>query len=74
MSDFKWLHYKGGIILGCIRWYCKYKVSYRDLKEMMLELGIEVDHTTLNRWVLKYAPEMERRLRWYYRRHREYTS
>jgi len=47
MSDFKWKHFKGDIILGCVRWYCKYGISYRDLEEMMLERGVEVDHTTL---------------------------
>ena len=33
----------------------------------MLERGVEVDHTTLYRWVQQYAPEMEKRLRWYYK-------
>jgi transposase-like protein len=65
MSDFKWRHYAGEIILQCVRWYCKYGISYRDLEEMMRERGIEVDHTTLYRWVQTYAPEMEKRLRWY---------
>ena len=37
--------------------------SYHDLAEMMLERGLEVDHTTLYRWVQHYAPEMEKRLR-----------
>ncbi len=63
MSDFKWRHYQGEIILGCVRWYCKYAISYRDLDEMMLEPGFEVDHTMLYRWVLQYAPEIEKRLR-----------
>ncbi len=67
MSDFKWRHYQGEIILGCVRWYCKYGISYRDLEEMMLERGFEVDHTTLYRWVQYYAPEMEKRLRWYWK-------
>lgn len=67
MSDFKWRHYQGDIILGCVRWYCKYGISYRDLEEMMLERGFEVDHTTLYRWVQHYAPEMEKRLRWYWK-------
>jgi len=48
-----------------VRWYCKYGISYRDLEEMMLERGVEVDHTTLFRWIKNYAPEMEKRLRWY---------
>ncbi len=67
MSDFKWKHFQGEIILGCVRWYCKYGISYRDLEEMMVERGVEVDHTTLFRWVQQYAPEIEKRLRWYYK-------
>jgi len=67
MSDFKWRHFKGEMILGCVRWYCKYGISYRDLEEMMLERGMEVDHTTIYRWVQHYAPEMEKRLRWYWK-------
>lgn len=67
MNDFKWKRFRGEIILGCVRWYCKYGISYRDLEEMMLERGVEVDHTTLYRWVQQYAPEMKKRLRWYYR-------
>jgi len=67
MSDFKWRHFRGELILGCVRWYCKYGISYRDLEEMMLERGMEVDHTTIYRWVQHYAPEMEKRLRWYWK-------
>ena len=67
MSDFKWRHFRGEMILGCVRRYCKYGISYRDLAEMMLERGLDVDHTTLYRWVQHYAPEMERRLRWHWK-------
>ena len=67
MSDFKWRHFRGEMILGCVRWYCKYGISYRDLEEMMLERGLDVDHTTLYRWVQHYAPEMEKRLRWFWK-------
>lgn len=50
MSDFKWKHFQDEVILGCVRWYCRYGISYRDLGEMMVERDIEVDHTTsLNR-------------------------
>ena len=63
MSDFKWRHFAGDIILQCVRWYCKYGISYRELEEMMEERGICVDHTTLYRWVQTYAPEIEKRLR-----------
>lgn len=67
MSCFKSRHYRGEIILGCVRWYCKYGISYRDLEEMMLEWGFEIDHMTLYRWVQHYAPKMEKRLRWYWK-------
>jgi transposase-like protein len=66
MADFKGRHYQGAIILSCVRWYCKYGISYRDLEEMMVERGVEVDHTTLYRWVQRYAPEMEKRLRYFW--------
>ena len=67
MNDFKWRHYQGVIILGCVRWYCKYGISYRDLEEMMIERGLEVDHTTIYRWVQHYAPLMEKRLRYFWK-------
>ena len=59
MTDFKWRHYQGQIILGCVRWYCKYGISYRDLEEMMYERGVEVDHTTLYRWVQHNGKEIK---------------
>lgn len=60
---FKWRHFQADIILLNVRWYCRYALSYRDLEEMMAERGIEVDHSTINRWVLKYAPELDKRIR-----------
>ncbi|WP_250126738.1 IS6 family transposase [Chroococcidiopsis sp. CCMEE 29] len=60
---FKWRHFQADIILLNVRWYCRYALSYRDLEEMMQERGIEVDHSTINRWVLKYAPELDLRIR-----------
>ncbi len=53
------------IILVCVRWYCKYGISYRDLTEMMQERGVEVDPSTIMRWVHRYAPELEKRVRAY---------
>jgi hypothetical protein len=44
-TAFKWRHFQGELILQCVRWYCKYEISYRDLEEMMLERGLTVDHT-----------------------------
>jgi transposase, IS6 family len=60
---FKWRHFEAEIILLCIRWYVRYSLSYRDLEELMLERGLHVDHTTIYRWVQRYAPELDRRCR-----------
>jgi transposase-like protein len=62
-SLFKWRHFLPDIILLNVRWYCCYSLSYRDLEEMMAERGVEVDHSTINRWVLKFAPELDKRIR-----------
>jgi transposase, IS6 family len=64
-NPFKWRHFQSDIILLCVRWYLRYALSYRDLEEMMLERGLQVDHTTIYRWVQHYAPELERRCRPY---------
>ena len=53
------------IILLCVRWHCKYGISYRDLGEMTQERGISIDPSTLFRWVQRYAPELEKRVRAY---------
>ena len=64
LSDFfKWKHYEGEIILLNVRWYLKYPLSYRNLKEMMIERGVKVDHTTIMRWVHQYSPEIEKKIR-----------
>ena len=49
------------IIELCVRWYITYRLSYRDLVAMMAERGVEVSHTTIMRWVLRYVPEYEQR-------------
>ena len=45
----------------CVRWYLRYKLSFRDLVEMMAERGLSLAHTTIMRWIQGYAPEFERR-------------
>ena len=60
---FKWRHFQAEIILLNVRWYCRYSLSYRNLEEIMTERGLEVDHSTINRWVLDYGPELDRRCR-----------
>jgi transposase-like protein len=62
-SPFKWRHFEPTIILLCVRWYCRYQLSYRDLEEMMNERGLAVDHSTFWRWVQRYAPEINKRMR-----------
>jgi transposase-like protein len=44
-------------------WYVAYPISYRQLEEMRGERGVAVDHSTLNRWIIKYAPEVEKQFR-----------
>jgi transposase, IS6 family len=63
LNPFKWRHFQADIILLCVRWYLRYSLSYRDLEEIMLERGLHVDHTTIYRWVQRYAPELEKRCR-----------
>src|ERR671912_2512675 len=65
LSIFKRRRFPVEIILLCVRWYCKYGISYRDLAEMMHERGVEVDPSTIFRWVQRYAPEIEKRIRQY---------
>jgi transposase-like protein len=62
-SPFKWRHYPPELILLCVRWYCRYQLSYRDVEEMMRERGLDVDHSTVFRWVQRYAPEINKRIR-----------
>ena len=59
-SPFKWRHFEVEIILLCLRWYVRFPLSYRDLEEMLLERGLQVEHTTISRWVQQYAPALER--------------
>jgi IS6 family transposase len=66
MSDpslFKRRHFEAEIILCAVRWYLRYALSYRDVEELMHEPGVSVDHTTVFRWVQRYAPELEKRCR-----------
>ena len=49
------------IIELCVRWYITYRLSYRDLVAMMAERGVVVAHSTILRWVTRYAPEYEKR-------------
>ncbi len=67
MNVFKGRHFQYAIIIWAVRWYCKYGISYRDLEEMLSERGIEVDHSTIYRWVQYYAPKILDKLKWYWK-------
>src|SRR5271166_2590401 len=58
---FEGRHFDREIIVLCVRWYLRFKLSFRDLVEMMAERGLSMAHTTIMRWVHHYAPEFERR-------------
>jgi transposase-like protein len=53
-------HFDREVILLCVRWYLRYKLSLRDLVEMMAERGLHLAHTTIMRWVQRYVPEFEK--------------
>ncbi len=57
---FKGSHFERDAIRWGVRWYVAYPLSYRQIEEMMQERGVEVDHSTLHRWVLKYVPMLEK--------------
>lgn len=55
---FKGRHFDQSVILLCVRWYLAYGLSLRDLKEIMAERGICVDHWTIHRWVVHFSPQL----------------
>ena len=54
-------HFPKEIIILCVRWYVTYRLSYRDLVDMMAERGVYVSHSTILRWVLRFIPEFVKR-------------
>src|SRR5215472_2745596 len=60
---FRGRHLEDVIIILCVRWYLRYSLSYRDVEEMMAERGLLGDHVTIWRWVQRYAPILNQRLR-----------
>src|SRR5438445_625955 len=65
LKDLEWLfggrHFDREIIVLCVRWYLRYKLSLRDLVEMMAERGLSLAHTTIMRWVKRFTPELVKR-------------
>jgi transposase-like protein len=58
---FKGPHFERDITVLCVRWYLRFKLSFRDLVEVMAERGVSLSHTTIMRWIQCYAPEFEKR-------------
>lgn len=54
-------HFDRDVIILCVRWYLRYKLSLRDLVEIMAERGLSLAHTTILRWVQRYTPEFVKR-------------
>ena len=60
MLTAKGMRFPIDIILVCIRWYAAYPLSYRHLEEMMEERGVFVDHSSINRWAIRFLPLLEK--------------
>jgi putative transposase len=67
-------HFPSEIILQSVRYYLSYRLSYREIEEILAERGINVDHSTLNRWVIKYAPLLEHRARQVKKRRKPFSK
>jgi transposase-like protein len=65
---FKGRYFDREIIIPCVCWYLRFKLSFRDLVEMMAERGISLAHTTIMRWIQRYVPEFEKRCNRFARR------
>jgi len=63
MLNFKGMRFPIDVILVCIRWYVAYPLSYRHLEEMMEERGVSVDHSSINRWAIRFLPLIEKMAR-----------
>src|SRR3954470_24133812 len=57
--SFKGAHFPQEVILMGVRWYVAYPLSTRHVEELMRERGVHVDHSTINRWVIKYSPQLK---------------
>jgi transposase-like protein len=62
-NPFKGRQFTAEIILWAVRWYLQFPISYRDLERMLSDRGVQVDHTTLFRWIQAYAQELDKRVR-----------
>src|SRR5271168_412845 len=59
----QWRQFEPEVILMAVGWYLRFSLSYRDVEELLAERGLHADHVTVWRWVQRYGPEIQRRLR-----------
>jgi transposase-like protein len=57
-SAFAGFRFPAEVIVLAVRWYLRFGLSYRDLEELLAERGIQVDHVTIYRWVLRFTPQL----------------
>src|SRR5499426_1755468 len=57
--SFQGAHFPQDIMLMGVRWYVAYPLSDRHVEELMEERGVLLDHATIQRWVVKYSPQLE---------------
>ncbi|MEM9153355.1 MAG: IS6 family transposase, partial [Cyanobacteria bacterium P01_F01_bin.3] len=62
-TPFKCRHVPPSSIVMAVRWYLRYRLSYRDVQEMLAKRGVNIDHSTIYRWVQRHSPEMDERCR-----------
>ena len=74
MIDFKGSHFNKEVIMMAVRWYLSYGLSYRDVEELLMERGYIVDHSTIQRWVTKYAAKLQEMFNKKHRKHSRYNS
>ena len=74
MINFKRRHFKQDIIMMSMRWYLSYALSYRHVAELLLERGVSIDHSTVQRWVVCYSAELENEFRRGYKKIGTYIS
>ena len=63
MISFKGRHFPKDMILMSVRWKLAYPLSYRNIEELMEERGVSLDHSTVQKWVVHYAPQLENAFR-----------
>ena len=55
-SAFAGFRFLPDVVMLAVRWYLRFGLSYRDVEELLAERGIQVDHVTIYRWVVRFTP------------------